>query len=348
MEKSVLTMKSDLPVASNAKTGVYFAPEEFAWLDSLRRSGLSARTLECYSRDLRDVGMALSAIVGHVCKTSDLARICQDEVDTIIRIWSGDGTAAAPTVLRRFSALRGFAKYLCRDVHLDCSGILAAALPAADRNERQAIPLDLIQAITSRSLYSPTWIGDRDRTIDLIQHSAGLTTSEVIELDCRAVLGDNEALSLAGDTFSPRLAAISTDAALSLRCYRFNEPFGWSPDRPLFLNQCGRRLSVRSVQVSFRSRRRSLGLPSSATPMSLRHSAGKQLADAGRSPAFVAEALGTSVHSVARYFEIPRHQNSADRPHASRDNGRRLRAPLVRRQPGRKKPTERFKETKRG
>jgi integrase/recombinase XerC len=330
------------------QTSVCFAPEQFAWLDSLRKSGLSERTLECYSRDLRDVGVALSFILGHECNTSDLVRIRQVEVDTIVREWSGDDAAAATTVLRRFAALRGFAKYLCTVVHLDCSGILAAVLPAGGRNERQAIPLDLIQAITSRSLYSPTWIGDRNRTIDLIQHSAGLTTSEVVDLDCRAVLGDNEALSIADNSSTPRLVAISSDAGLSLRCYRFNAPFEWGPDRALFVNQCGRRLSVRSVQVSFRSRRRSLGLPSSATPMSLRHSTGKQLAEAGRSPAFVAEALGMSVHSVARYFEIPRNQNGAGRSHASRNSGRRLHAPLVRRQPARKKSGERLKETKRG
>jgi integrase/recombinase XerC len=349
MEKSGVNMKpGPTKIQHQAMTGVHFAPEVFAWLDSLRASGLSERTLACYSGDLRDVGLVLSTIVGHECSTSDLARIRQDEVNIIVQEWSRVGAVAALTVLRRFAALRGFAKYLCTTVNLDCSGILAAVLPAADRTERQAISLDFVQAITSRSLYSPTWIGDRDRTIDLIQHSAALTTSEVVALDCRAVLGDYHALSIAAETFSPRLASISNEAAVSLQCYRFNAPFEWSPDRPLFMNQCGRRLSVRSVQVSFRRRRRTLGLPSSATPMSLRHSTAKQLADAGRSPAFVAQALGTSVHSVARYFEHPRRQNNGCRSHAGRDNRRRARAPLPGNRPASKKPNKRSEETKRG
>ncbi len=87
--------------------GACFAPEQFVWLNEIRKAGKSERTRDCYARDLRDVGAVLTEINGRVSRTSDLAAIGQAEIDLIEKRWLTDG-ASLQTILRRFAALRGF------------------------------------------------------------------------------------------------------------------------------------------------------------------------------------------------------------------------------------------------
>jgi integrase/recombinase XerC len=306
-------------------------PEQIAWLVGERRAGKSERTEECYTRDLRDVGFALSTLLGRTASTSDLSGIDQAEIDAFVERWLAEGVSMQ-TVLRRLAALRGFARHLITTERSDCGGILAAKLPIAPKTYQEPIADENCRAVTSVTATLGRWTRARDRAAFLLQSDAGLTTAEVVGLDCKDVMRSTCTLAVAA-VRPLRIAAVSMNAMEAVDLYASASPFEWRDERPLFLNQRGSRLSVRSIQVSFRRRADALGVARTATPMSLRHRAGQKMAAAGCTPAFVAERLGIQIHSVARYFVASRLRlvASADRrpKHVGRRKNLAVRLPTV-------------------
>lgn len=300
---------------------VYFMPEQSSWFDGKRLAGMSERTEECYARDLRDVGSALSALLGRSADTQDLIEVGQAEIDALIGRWLAESTSVQ-TVRRRLAPLRGFARHLIAHRHLDCGGILAAKLPTAPKTQQAPIADENCRAITSMTSSQESWTGVRDRAAFHVQADAGLTTAEVVGLDCGDVMLSSCLIAVASKKPS-RFATITSNAMEALDLYASAAPFEWRKERPLFVNRKGNRLSVRSIQVSFRRRADAAGVARTATPMSLRHRAGQKMADAGSSPAFVADRLGIGIHSVGRYFTAPRLRAAASTDRRQRHVGRR-------------------------
>jgi len=281
---------------------VVFEPESGRWFEALRRDGKAASTLDCYGRDLADTAEVLTAVLGRPVTCADLASVGQDEVDTMSSTWTSAGTSI-PTVLRRFAAVRGFARHL--EVHegIDCGRLLWAKLPAMTRSPKMALGTGAISAIT-RIHADDGWIGLRGQAIFALQASTAMTTSEVVALDRGHVFGRLGTVSVTRTHLVPRLVTATSEAEEAVRRYLAAVPFDLAADDPLFVNARGGRLSTRSVQIAFRQRGSELGLPIRSGPMTLRHTLGKSLADSGHPPSTVAAVLGISVASVGRYFTI--------------------------------------------
>src|SRR5690349_4427436 len=98
--------------------------EAAAWLAALQRAGLSTSTIDAYRGDLVRIAAATERILGNPAMIASLSVIGQAELNKMELLWSGEGASRA-TSLRRFAALRGFARFLSCSGH-NCSGILAA------------------------------------------------------------------------------------------------------------------------------------------------------------------------------------------------------------------------------
>jgi site-specific recombinase XerC len=109
-------------------------------------------------------------------------------------------------------------------------------------------------------------------------------------------------LPISATHLAPRIAGVPVETDELIRRYLEAVPFDLGEGEPLFVNNRGRRLTTRSVQISFRRRGAELGLPMTAAPICLRHAVGQRLADAGQPPAAVARALGVSVAAAGRDF----------------------------------------------
>jgi integrase/recombinase XerC len=273
-----------------------FMPESGKWLEELKASGKSDRTIECYSRDLCDVAEATGA-----SKTGDLLCVDQEAIDVMTRAWRNAGTCMA-TASRRFSALRGFAAHLVREHHLDLSLLLSADFPSAKKGTRRPLDEQEIDALLVEKA-DDTWRDLRDSAVFAVQSSSGLTPSEAVALDVSDVDLKKRLVCVRETHLTERLVGLSEQSERLISDYLLSIPFALRSTDPLFVISTGGRLSVRSVQLSFRRRRMRLGIAGGAFPMGLRHAVAARLANEGASPAILASALGVSRTTVSRYFE---------------------------------------------
>jgi integrase/recombinase XerC len=297
------------------------------WLAVISAAGLAASTVDCYRRDLRDFEQAVTLLFGHAAETEDFGRIEQAGVNAVVRDWLAAG-ASVGTVLRRFSAVRGFAAYLSRAMKIDCSAILSAMLPQMSRNGVQAVDDETLDDLASIE-QGKGWIGVRNHALLLVQADTGLSTSEISSLDCGSLLDDGAGIAVTNTVLAVRIVPLLLATREALGRYGSMAPSAWFSARPLFINARGHRISARSIQMAFSRRRTELGLPTAVCPTSLRHRLGENLAAKGNPPAIVAARLGVSVHSVERYYAELRQKRTfpSNRKTRSRSLGPRTARP---------------------
>jgi len=283
-----------------------FAPHSDQWIALLRRSLRSLRTIDCYERDLGDVGRALTIVVGRPCTAGDLSLLEQRHVDAMVTLWRESGLSI-PTILRRFAALRGFARFLEDESGLRCRGLLSARLPMIVRAPRHPFPPQTVAALNAVGPAAAhgecPWVELRNLAIFLVQVSTGLTTAEVVTINREELLSPGGLIIVASTHLRPRLVQVSPLANELLQRYLAKVPFDLTGEDPLFVTVGGDRLKPRTVQVAFRRWGAALGVPVLYGPMCLRHSFGRALAESGERPEVVARALGVGVTSVIRYFD---------------------------------------------
>lgn len=277
-----------------------FRPISGRWLADLERAGRSAATRDAYRLDLFAIAMAIVRILGLPPTVQSLSKIGQAEIDELGHIWTKNGLARS-TILRRFSTLRGVAAAAAPDV--DCATLLAAALPLPGLREMHAAADRDVERLLN--LQAATWTDTRDTAVLTVMSETGATAVEVAGLDWRHCWEDAASLALASGSPAARIASLSQTAVEALAAYRHEVPFSSAAASPLFLGRHGGRLKPRSIQVMLSNRSAQAGASVSVTSMMLRHRRGRQLADAGRSPQQVADALGISVVTAAKYFAPP-------------------------------------------
>jgi integrase/recombinase XerC len=278
-----------------------FAPESDIWLASLNAVGKSDGTLECYERDLRASGETLERLIGRSPVARDLGAIDQSGMDRLAEMWFAE-PVGIPTVLRRFAALRGFARHLSTNADLNCSRLLSASLPTMVRGQRRTMEEQDVAAISqSNTPADVSWLALRNSALFSVQASSAVTTAELVGLN----IGNfrSGSIIVANSHLSPRPAALSATAEAALSLYLDALPFQVGLESPLFFNNRGGRLSARSVQICFRQRRRELGIRMPLGPTALRHSAGYRLVDNGCSLTTLAQMLGVRPSTAAKYFE---------------------------------------------
>jgi integrase/recombinase XerC len=285
------------------RTGL-FEPHFSMWLVYLAGSGRSSSTLDCYRRDIRDVFVAMTHVNSQTPLLTDLCAIGQREIDEISTYWSSV-KAYDTTIVRRFSALKSFARYLSTEHRMNCATILSAEYPSAIRKLRPPIEPDAAEALTVANDEAGDWIALRSRAVVNLAASSGLTTAEIVGLNQQDFSALARIMSVTQSRLCPRIVAISGEAAGAIQAYQEAIPFPTGSSEPLFLTNRGTRLSARSLQIAFRRRRQQVGLAETAVPTALRHSLGYRLAWSGASPEIVARALGLSLTSVSRYFRPP-------------------------------------------
>jgi hypothetical protein len=86
-----------------------FPPDAETWLAVISAAGLAPSTVDCYRRDLRDFGQALSSLFGQSARTEDIERIDQPGIDAVVRDWLAAGASVGTCSggFRRCAVLRG-------------------------------------------------------------------------------------------------------------------------------------------------------------------------------------------------------------------------------------------------
>lgn len=270
---------------------IQFLPESKKWLTSLRTDGKSATTIQCYACDLRHVSIAMNTN-----RSSDLAAADQAIVDRLANVWSTNGASAA-TIERRFSTMRGFARFLLRNKHVDSATALSLHYPKITGIHALLLSREEISLIMALVSPTPNWRDLRNVCALRLQFHNGLTLTEAVSLNVADIEGNH--LRIRASRFRSRTIELDLDTDHLIRRYLRCLAFRPSPDNPLFLSAQGKRLSRRSLQLIVWRRRLECGLRCDGR-FRLRRSLCLQMAAQGHLPNAIAGMLGISTSRAYR------------------------------------------------
>jgi integrase/recombinase XerD len=281
-------------------------PDETAWPALVNEylvyikveKGLSPRTVEAYSRDLRRWSDFISR-----CGKSTPQEVEREEITLFLEEMRGRGLS--PRSLARTTAtLRSFQRFLVEE------GIYGS-LPATDLpSPRHAhiLPRVLSQEEVERLLEQPIPEdppGLRDKAILESLYGTGIRISELTGLDLEDMdLGERE-LRVLGKGARERVVPIGDAAAAALREYvGLGRPklARDSSQRALFLNQRGGRLTRQGAWELVKKYAGRVGLREKITPHTLRHSYATHLLENGADLRYIQELLGHASISTTQIY----------------------------------------------
>ena len=260
--------------------------------------GLSANTVEAYGRDLRSyLGFleeeGVSAPEG----------VTRAAIERHVGRMRGRGLSAA-SVERALCAIKGFHRFLVAEGI--CSGYPAAELPLPKKPSRLPDVITREQAnLLLDQPFPRTAAGQRDRTICEVLYGCGLRASELVGLDVRRVLLDEQVLRVVGKGDKERLVPIVGTAAAAmdeyLRQWRGELARAGAPVSAVFLNQRGGRISRQSVHAIVERAGALVGIEG-LHPHTLRHSYATHMLEGGADLRVIQELLGHADVSTTQLY----------------------------------------------
>jgi integrase/recombinase XerC len=246
----------------------------------------SAHTLRSYRTDLADCAAFLAArrlgtLVGADARTlrAYLAALHERGL-------------ARTSIARRLAALRSFFRFLVRRGRATANPAREVATPKLPKTLPAYLPIDESDALLRAA--PPLTAGSaRDRAILELLYATGIRVAELAGLDVEDVsLGDwrEAAVRVLGKGRKERIVPVGRKAVEALQAYL--EQGASRGSGPLFLNERGGRLTVRSVHRIVRGRARAAGLHRRVSPHTLRHTFATHLLDAGADLRLIQELLG--------------------------------------------------------
>lgn len=285
------TVTSDPP--SDALDGARFESlllEFLAYLELER--GLSRNTLNAYRTDLLQFGDYLRQ---HGLDPLDLDAAGMSEYVADLMEPDENGQRLAPsTVHRKTAALRSFYKHLRREDLVSSDPTAGLATPRRSRK----LPKVLNQAEVTRLLAVPS--GDspqayRDRAILEVMYACGLRASELIDLEMTDIDLYEGMLRARGKGNKERIVPLGRQAIQALQAYlRAGRPemVKGRPEKALFVNFRGGRLTRQGLYKIVQGHARTAGLDERMSPHTLRHSFATHLLAGGCDLRAVQEMLG--------------------------------------------------------
>ncbi|MGF7054301.1 integrase/recombinase XerC [Bosea sp. OAE752] len=277
------------------------------WLTHLSAERrLSPKTLEAYGRDLGQFTAFLTGHLGGAPSLADIAALKPVDLRAFLGQRRRDGVGNR-TLMRQLAALRSFARFGER------SGKLTAAAFAATRGPRlgKSLPRPLepasaravTQADTRAGEEREQWILARDAAVLGLLYGSGLRISEALSLArAQAPQSAGETLTVIGKGSKTRMVPVLPVVVAAIAEYLKLCPWRLPPEGPLFVGAKGGPLSPRIIQLAVEGLRGALGLPSSATPHSLRHSFATHLLGRGGDLRAIQELLGHASLSTTQIY----------------------------------------------
>lgn len=303
IEASDAGRNPDLPVATDLMRVV----ED--WQDHLAHErGAAAKTVEAYSRDLRQFLVFLRARLGTPACLNDLATIDMRGFRAFMAARRRAGVESR-SLARTMSALRMFFRWLESSDILKNRAIQAVALPKISHGVPK--PLTVAKAgdlVGASRVGEIEWISARDTAVILLLYGSGLRISEALGLTLHeAPVAGRDVLRIVGKGGKERMVPVLPVTQQAVAQYLSLLPYELAPDEPMFRGLRGGVLSPRIIQLLIEKMRDRLGLPATATPHALRHSFATHLLSAGADLRQIQELLGhASLSTTQVYTEVDR------------------------------------------
>jgi integrase/recombinase XerC len=273
---------------------------------------LSPHTVQAYRHDL----MELAAFLDRYFERQNWDWSGVDRL--ALRAWLAELTRrgrARRTLARKLSAARSFFSFLHREELLEANPGRAVRSPKLERRLPDWLSRDDVDAtfdIADIRAAEGAFKGVRDLAMLELLYGAGIRRSELHGLD----LGDldliGEQVRVKGKGRKERFVPIGRSALLALRRYalRRDEIVARMPDgdrQAVFINDRGRRLSVRQIQNIVRTATAAATGTDGVSTHALRHTFATHLLDAGADLMAVKELLGHASLSTTRIYTHTSH-----------------------------------------
>ena len=265
---------------------------------------LSENSVKAYSLDLRDF-LNFSFKKSVVVLKSDLSNISAHT----IRLWIlslRNRSVKASSLSRKISSLKNFFHWLENSHNIFNSAISKLDSPKKDSKLPRPIAVNDIKNLFSafENKKEKRWIISRNQAIFLLLYTCGLRISEAINMKTNE-LPLNTSILVKGKGKKERMVPILNIANQAIENYTKQCPYPISNSEYVFLGIRGNRMLPRSFQKAMERARNSIGLPSSTTPHSLRHSYATHLLNAGTDLRSIQKLLGhSSLSSTQIYTQI--------------------------------------------
>jgi len=296
----------------------------------------SPYTARCYGADLRQfveflIGEHKIPLSADAEKRSVAARltgapaldgtltkvICEATPETIRAFLEHLGTHdySGATMARKIATLRSFFKWGFKRTLTTSNPMTSIRTPKQGKRLPKAISVEQVE----RLLATPSErdvLGLRDRAMLETLYSTGIRVSELVALNVGDLDESGEAMRVRGKGKKERLVPLGTHALAAVRVYAqrvrtdvryarlWADPAagGLGPDRALFINKHGARLSTRSVRRKLDKYLRTTGLDPSISPHTLRHSFATHMLENGADLRTVQEVLGHQSLSTTQVY----------------------------------------------
>ena len=269
---------------------------------------VSPNTLLAYRRDLAELVEFLSGYYGQ--RAWSWEGVDRLAVRGFLAFLTRKGLKKR-SIARALSSVRGFYRYLHRNEQVEANPARAVGTPKLERYlpsylDRAQIDL-LFQAAEVRAWEGR--IGDvRNLAILELFYSTGMRLSELSSLNRSDVDLVSQQAKVRGKGRKERIVPIGDHAALALRNYEAKRDdliraIGAGADRgAFFLNNRGRRLGARSVQLLVTAFLKQVDESAGLSVHSLRHTFATHLLDAGADLRAVQELLGHASISTTQIY----------------------------------------------
>jgi integrase/recombinase XerC len=253
---------------------------------------LSAHTARGYRRDIN----TLIELVG----AAPLDRLQVHEIRRFVAQLHARGLDGK-SLARALSAWRGFFRFLARDHgfrHNPCVGIRA---PKTARKLPRALSPDEAGQLMGIDAEGPLAL--RDKAILELLYSSGLRLSELTGLAPGDVNFDDATVRVTGKGAKTRIVPVGRYALVALRAWLTErDRLAAEGEAALFVNNKGRRLSARSVQLRLKQWALKRGLGRRVHPHALRHSFASLVLQSSGDLRAVQEMLGHASISTTQVY----------------------------------------------
>jgi integrase/recombinase XerC len=290
----------------------------------------SPYTARCYGADLKQF---IEFLVEHLHRDIDLAAE-QAAYERRLAGQKGEGTLtdaicgadseliraflqhldahhySAATLARKIATLRSFFKWAVRGKVAGSNPMVQIRTPRQTKRLPKAITIEQVEQLLSAPEEKDV-LGTRDRAILQTLYSTGLRVSELVGLTFADVDFEQRVLRVKGKGNKERLVPLGERAMDTMGRYverlrtdpRFGNILKGEADKtPLFINKHGKRLSSRSVRRKLDKYLGMVGLDSSISPHTLRHTFATHLLDNGADLRAVQALLGHQSLSTTQVY----------------------------------------------
>jgi integrase/recombinase XerC len=278
------------------------------WLAHLRSERrLSPKTLEAYSRDLRQFLEFLAGHWGARVTLSHFAALEASDVRAFMAMRRADDIGGR-SLMRALAGLRSFGRFLEREGRGKVGALSAIRAPKVGKSLPKPVPIAAAKRFADADERAgedrDPWIWARDAAVMALLYGSGLRISEALGLKRRDVPlpGAGDVLVVTGKGNKTRMVPVLQNVLALVQDYVAMCPHPLPAEGPIFVGARGGPLGPRIIQLTMERLRGVLGLPDSATPHALRHSFATHLLSRGGDLRAIQELLGHASLSTTQIY----------------------------------------------